>query len=226
MASRRSRIKGIANIPQRRKNLNEPIILQQENDKMCLQTTGIKSEYISNLINEKTNATEPCITNYLVNDDNKISKTKILNDTNKELLQLNLGPEIMSKEDLICTESRIMYTMENGLHEVKPQIQRKYTKPILNITSKKTKVSNENNQEITSTTPAIPDSNQTTQTVKVGIVDNVKTVQDYEDSFSNNDVNEIFSNKTIVNINNETEITLNEINLATIQSNLAYKIQL
>lgn len=232
MASRRSRIKGIANIPQRRKNPDEPPIELDEGNGMkikeelnvsqpdCLQLQEIKLEHINNLTTISTNVNTANIETAI---NKNIAVTKVIN--NEKLLQLDSGPNLetklssVSNED-ISKESCIINTGKSNIDKLKPQMRRKFIKPIVNIISKKAKISTENVQEIKLTSIDINQITQTNKTRDQDVTsDHMKTFEKQEIISNYDHLNETNCNAITVNINNETEITFNEINLATISSN-------
>lgn len=199
MASRRSRIKGIASIPQRRKPAEEGNIK--------LHHVETDNSSIIDNISEPTNDSKES-----TGESSETPKQVGCNDNidvkiESNLLNLKNPPEdtlnIKTKENDCSTN--------NNVNQAKP-IRRKFIKPLVNIVRQKFKISAENSPEILSNT-----SPQETSPV-IESIDNKVNYElpkaDSENSASNIQTGEKEVN--VVTINNETEITLNEISLASV----------
>lgn len=251
MASRRSRIKGIANIPQRRKNVEEAFVKLEEveNDKkiteeipnsLCIQTPGVSesgskietnnvSIFVqgSENLGENERSTEQCFT-YGVKEEcfnSETSTNEIVSNENKEihvnyktnLVELPLLPTINPSENKISNETNYIKDHIAIGDKTNLSLRRKF-KPIVNIVEKKKKTI-ENLQVSQPTSPVLQEINDTTQILRnnngKNEVPNLNTSDNevVNSNFNSEQLKGEHINVLTVNINNETEITLNEINL-------------
>lgn len=239
MASRRSRIKGIATIPQRRKNIeegnetndsehNSVIKLEINSELGCIQPTEQShkmevveiSGNVQNVSNiNKTNTNEE----YEQSCNSKQSFHENLNDARKSDQNLltntpeELFPQCHDSNTTAESVTRATCT-ENNINHVKPLIRRKFIKPIVNIVTKKSKILSDNDKEIQQSILPQKKINLVNKLFEkedenaINIPKNLKSKID--DTCSEMHV-------TRINLGCGSELTLNEINLVsgTLQSN-------
>lgn len=200
MASRRSRIKGIANIPQRRKYGNEIDIKLESISQIDIiheiHTGNIsKSNTFADVNNSLvlTKCDEPI--NLFERNDNIFANQELVNETEIGIID---SKQVSDQNVPSAIDVDEINSKENNIEPIREQ----FIKPIFSFISKKNKRSNENIQE---QLPKIPPSN----------LQNICAVLkgDFVNKVSNTEFRKELS---VPNENNEAEITLNEINFAAI----------
>lgn len=200
MASRRNRIKGIANIPQRRKAIEEesskPISLNEvgcDKENSSQPTSGKLTEINILSANKDPKLEEIELSNELIHSDKNLSNT------------LQTEPSIQVNSKSVSTERESSNVLDGN--NAKPLIRRKFIKPLINI-SKKIKI------DVHSSITTVENNDSTTD--KEAHHNNYN-----EGNISNiNYVNENHPQLVTVNSNKELEITLNEIKFNTTPSKI------
>lgn len=219
MASRRSRIKGIANIPQRRNivegssvKLETEIVKIDKSDiingikpltegeqTICNQERNINTLNSDN-VNPQDTFTQKATENY-----NEIKKTEILSSVNVSNLEVQSTALLTPTEEI----HNLTNIELNNSNRTKLPLRRKFIKPTVNILCKKPKLSAENTEEIKSLQEDISQSIQITK----NDTDSIKSNLNIDSStFNNSHFKEKCGAVITLNLNNDTEITFNDIN--------------
>lgn len=199
MASRRSRIKGIATIPQRRKPVEEGSIQLEKSESDSLPIPDKISETTDVL--KQNDAENPINIAQDVND-------KVIADFDSSTIT-----EKVSSEDIVSSKIKDnieFATKESNVCQTKP-IRRKFIKPLVNIVPKKLKICSETSQDTLSTNLSQEKSELTDSGNSYK-----GPVNDLGNGSSNNAQKKEEEVNIVRNINIETEITLNEINFAAV----------
>lgn len=197
MASRRSRIKGIASIPQRRKPVEEG------NVKLHVESeNSLIPDNISEPINDSKES----------NGESSVTPKQVGCNDNKDVnIESNIENVKNPSEDTLNIKKKENECSTNNSNVQAKPIRRKFIKPLVNIVKQKLKISAETSPEILSNT-----SPQKTSIIES---DGNKVNYEIPKADCGNSASIIQKGEeevNVVTINNETEITLNEISLASL----------